>query len=101
MADGHVRNMEALMPRPDCASPFRDTTTFRHTPPNYTSYCSGKSFGRLDAPSLRAFGPHHFRTDADAGGRGSKVRTSYIPPSYIPPSYILSSSPLLSSPLLC
>lgn len=45
----------------------------------YVSYTSGKSIGRLDAPTLGAHSPHHFRTSADVGGRGSPI--SYqLPP---------------------
>lgn len=37
------------------------------------SYTNGKSIGRLDEPSLRAHGPHHFRNDKAAGGNASAV----------------------------
>jgi len=77
--DCHMSNVEALLPISNCTCPFRDATVFRHLPTRYVSYTNGKSIGRLDAPSLRAHGPHHFRTDAGAGGNNSAV-THQIPP---------------------
>ena len=71
--DCHMFNVEALFPASNCANPFREATCFRHLPTRYVSYTNGKSIGRLDAPTLRSHGPHHFRTSAAAGGKGSAV----------------------------
>ena len=71
--DCHMYNVEALLPSSNCRCPFREATCFRHLPTRYVSYTNGKSIGRLDAPSLRSHGPHHFRTNEAAGGKGSAV----------------------------
>jgi len=65
--DCHLCNIEALLPGDACASPFREAAVFRHFPTQYVSYTNGKSIGRLEEPTLRAHGPHHFRTAAAAG----------------------------------
>jgi len=71
--DCHLCNIEALLPGDACASPFREAAVFRHFPTQYVSYTNGKSIGRLEEPTLRAHGPHHFRTAAAAGGNNSPV----------------------------
>jgi len=71
--DCHLCNIEALVPHEACASPFREATVFRHLPTRYVSYTNGKSIGRLDDPTLRAHGPHHFRNHRAAGGAQSPV----------------------------
>lgn len=78
--DLHLCNVEALLPSSSCRSPFLEATVFRHLPTRYVSYTNGKSIGRLDAPSLRAHGPHHFRTDLAAGGKDSVVTHMISPP---------------------
>jgi len=77
--DCHLCNIEALLPSDSCASPFRAACVFRHFPTQYCSYTNGKSIGSLDAPSLRAHGPHHFRTDAGAGGTNSPITLQILP----------------------
>jgi len=79
--DCHLSNIEALMPSDACSSPFRDANTFRHFPTQYVSYTNGKSLARLDEQTVRAHGPHHFRTEAAAGGANSPVTFS-IPPDF-------------------
>ena len=76
--DCHLCNVEALLPSAQCASPFREAVVFRHLPTRYTSYTNGKSIGRLDAATLRAHGPHHFRTNNHTGGKASAI-THHIP----------------------
>lgn len=76
--DCHLRNLEALLPSRASASPFRDAFAFRHAPASFDAYTSGKSIGRLDAPTLQAHGPHNFRTTAGFGGRGSEI-THQVP----------------------
>jgi len=71
--DCHLCNIEALLPHDACASPFREATVFRHFPTRYVSYTNGKSIGRLEEPTLRAHGPHHFRNDSAAGGSQSTI----------------------------
>ena len=75
----HLCNIEALLPSTATASPFREVTAFRHFPTRYVSYTNGKSIGRLDEPSLRAHGPHHFRSDRATAGWGSSI-TFPVPP---------------------
>ena len=77
--DCHLRNLEALFPSRACESPFRQSVVFRHLPDQYTSYSSGKSIGRLDAPAIQSYGVHHFRVGEDVGMRGGRI-TYPIPP---------------------
>ena len=76
--DLHMSNVEALLPREDCANHFLEARAFQHCPTRYCSYTNGKSFARLDAAGLRSHGPHHFRSAAGAGGKVSPV-THAIP----------------------
>jgi hypothetical protein len=71
--DCHLCNIEALMPHDSCSSPFSEATVFRHFPTRYVSYTNGKSIGRLDEPTLRSHGPHHFRNELAAGGNTSPI----------------------------
>ena len=71
--DCHLCNIEALMPHDSCSSPFSEAFVFRHFPTRYVSYTNGKSIGRLDEPTLRSHGPHHFRNELAAGGNMSPV----------------------------
>jgi hypothetical protein len=77
--DCHLSNVEALFPSSSCTSPFREVTCFRHLPTRYVSYTNGKSIARLDSPTIRAHGPHHFRTDTAAGGKGSVITHMIAP----------------------
>ena len=71
-AELHVRNLEALAPRADCAAPFRECIAFRHRPAEYCGYgrlcgSTGKSIAVLRQLGLVPLGPHHFGTCTPAG----------------------------------
>lgn len=71
ISDIHMTNIEACLPSPYCADPFRAATVFQHGPAHFNSYRNGKSIGVLADAFLTMRGPHHFGSTATSGAGGT------------------------------
>ena len=77
-ADLHVFNLEALLPSPFCADPFRAARLFQHEPARFCSYRNGKSIGNLAVPTLCARAAHRFGAASDDGAHGSEQLPAHV-----------------------